>query len=120
MPTITIDIPDTVCIPADWDAQSFVLSKMYESGMIASRLEVQNEEEADDIVDDEPDWMTPELREKIKENRRRLEEEWAKNPPKMSHEEFLQLILNCPVADEETIALQDEAREHMKQWKTRW
>ena len=34
MPTITIDIPDNALIPTGWDAQSFMLSKMAESGMM--------------------------------------------------------------------------------------
>jgi hypothetical protein len=117
MPTITIDIPDNVTIPAGWDVQGFVLSKMYESGMIASDLTAPVEEE----IDDDPEsWFTLEQRKQFKENRRKLEEEARRNPPKMTHEELLQLVLNFPVADEETIKRQDEVREHMRQWKMPW
>ena len=121
MPTITIDLPDNVTIPAGWDAQAFVLSKMYESGMIASQPAAQVEEKDDDEIDDDPDsWFTLEQRKQFKANRRRLEEELKKNPPKISREELTQIILNFPVADEETIKRQDEVREHMKQWKIPW
>jgi len=117
MPTITIDIPDNAMIPADWDVQSFVLSKMYESGMIVSQPMGQAVSEEE--VDEDPDsWFTLEQRKQFKENRRRLEEEWRKNPPKMTKEEFSNLLLNFPVADEETIKLQDEVRKHLRQWKT--
>jgi len=125
MPTITIDLPDNVTLPVDWDAQAFVLSKMYESGLIASppaaQFEEKIEEQEDDEIDDDPDsWFTLEQRKQFKENRRRLEEELKKNPPKMSREEFTELLLNMGVPDEETIKRQDEVREHMKQWKIRW
>jgi hypothetical protein len=118
MPTITIDIPDDVTIPADWDLQSFVLSKMCEAGMVAPNLETPSEEETDDEVDNDPDsWFTLEERKQFKENRRRLEEEWKKNPPKMSKEEFSQAILNLPVADEKAVAYRDEVDKLMgRQW----
>ena len=119
MPTITIDIPDNAMIPADWDAQSFVLSKMAETGMIASVSVPQDVE--DDEVDDDPDsWFTLEQRKQFKENRLKLEEEWRKKPPAMSHEEFSQILLNFPVATEEDIRRQDEVREHMRKWRTAW
>ena len=112
MPTITIDLPDSVNIPR---ARTFVLEKLHEAGFLPSEQAVQT---AEDDEDDDPDsWLTPEMRKKAKENRRRLDEEAAKNPPPLSHEEFLQLILNGPVADQETIKRQDEVREHLKQWK---
>ena len=110
MPTITIDLPDSVNIPR---ARSFVLEKLHEAGFLPPDQVVP-------IVEDDDDpgsWLTPEMRQRAKENRRRLDEEFAKNPPPLSHEDFLQLILNGPVADEETIKRQDEVREHMKQWK---
>jgi len=112
MPTLTIDLPDSVNIPR---ARTFVLEKLHEAGFLPSEPAVQT---AEDEGDDDPDsWLTPEMRKKAKENRRRLDEEAAKNPPPLSHEEFLQLLLNGPVADEETIKRQDEVREHLKQWK---
>ena len=125
MPTITIDLPDNVTLPVDWDAQAFVLSKMYESGLIASppaaQFEEKIEEQEDDEIDDDPDsWFTLEQRKQFKENRRRLEEELKKNPPKMSREERAEILRNMGVPDEETIKRQDEVREHMKQWKIRW
>jgi hypothetical protein len=47
-----------------------------------------------------------------------LDEEAAKNPrTKEDQEELYRLLLNGPVADEETIKMQDEVREHMRQWK---
>jgi len=121
MPTITIDLdlPDNANIPLDWDARAFVLAKMQEEGLLASEQTAQTADVTDE--DDDPDsWFTPELRRRAKENRRRLEEEARRNPPKHSKEELLELLLNLPVADEETIKRQDEAREHMRQWKLPW
>jgi hypothetical protein len=118
MPTITIDLdlPDNVTLPLNWDARSFVLEKMYEEGLLASSQASATDEEFDGEYD--PDsWLTPEMQRQAKENRRRLEERIRKNPPPMSREEFLQFLLNGPVASEETIKLQDEVREHIKQWK---
>ena len=112
MQTITIDLPDNVSIP---HARTFVLEKLHEAGFLPSEQAVQTVE---DEIDDDPDsWFTPEMRRQAKENRRRLEEEFRRNPPALSHEEFLELLLNFPVADEETIKRQDEVREHMRQWK---
>ena len=118
MPTITInlDLPDNVNIPLSWDARSFVLEKMYEEGLLASNLppQIRGESGGEDAPDS---WLTPEMQKKAKENRRRLEEEARKNPPTYSHDEFMQILRNFPVADEETIKRQDEVREHMRQWK---
>jgi len=112
MQTITIDLPDNVSVP---HARTFVLEKLHEAGFLP--LE-QVEQTVENEIDDDPDsWFTPEMRKQAKENRRRLEEEFRRNPPPLSHEEFLQLLLNGPVADEETIRQQDEVREHMRQWK---
>jgi hypothetical protein len=55
-----------------------------------------------------------------KENRRRLEEEARRNPPKRTKEEMIQLLINLPMPDEETIKRQDEVREHIRQWKLPW
>ena len=112
MPTLTIDLPDNVDVPY---VRTFVLEKLYEAGFLPSDRAVQTVENE---VDNDPDsWFTPEMRKQAKANRRRLDEEYRKNPPPLSHEEFLQLLLNGPVADEETIKRQDEVREHLKQWK---
>jgi hypothetical protein len=122
MPTITIDLdlPDNANIPLDWDARAFVLAKMQEEGFLASDQATQTAGESDEEDDDPDSWFTPEIRKKAKENRRRWEEEARRNPPKRSKEELLELLLNLPVADEETIKRQDEAREHMRQWKLPW
>ena len=112
MQTITIDLPDNVSVP---HARTFVLEKLHEAGFLP--LE-QVEQTVENEIDDDPDsWFTPEMRRQAKENRRRLEEEFRKNPPAMTREEFLQFVLNGPVADEETIKRQDEVREHLRQWK---
>jgi hypothetical protein len=44
-------------------------------------------------------------------------EEKRKHKPQMSREEFLKLLLQCPVADEETIKRQDEIRQELQQWQ---
>jgi hypothetical protein len=120
MPTLTIDLPDNVNIPANWDAQAFVLEKMYEAGLVMPEQAAQTVEEPDEVDDDPDSWFTPEMRKKAKENRRRLEEEVRRNPPKRSKEEVLQMLINLPMPDEETIKRQDEVREHIKQWKLPW
>jgi hypothetical protein len=72
------------------------------------------------ISTDSESWYTPEQIAQFKENRRRLEEEWANNPPPMTQEEFREFLFNGPVADEETIQRQDEIREDMKRWMLRY
>ncbi|MDR0705821.1 MAG: hypothetical protein LBF88_12670 [Planctomycetaceae bacterium] len=49
------------------------------------------------------------LMDEIKEKR--------KHKPKMSREKFLELLLQCPVADEETINRQDEIRQELQKWR---
>jgi hypothetical protein len=44
-------------------------------------------------------------------------EEKRKHKPKMSREEFHKLLLQCPVADEETIKRQDEIRQEIQKWR---
>ena len=115
MPTITIDLPDSVNIPR---ARTFVLEKLHEAGFLPSDQAVQT---AEDEGDDDPDsWFTPEMRKKAKENRRRLDEEAAKNPPKRSTEEMLQLLINLPMPDEETIRRQNEIEEMRQRWTSPW
>ena len=122
MPTMTIDLdlPDTANIPQGWDARAFVLAKMQEEGLLASEQTLQIVDESEEEDNDPDSWFTPEMRKRAKENRRRWDEEARRNPPKRSKEELLELLLNFPVADEETIKRQDEAREHMRQWKLPW
>jgi hypothetical protein len=109
MPTITIDLPDNVSIP---HARTFVLEKLHEAGFLPSeRTEPSDEKYVPDS------WLTPEMKRQAKKNRWRLEEKRRKSPPPMRQEDFLELILNGPVADEETIKRQDEVREHLRQWK---
>ena len=121
MQTITIAIPDNVNAR---DARTFVLQKMHEAGFLSPDQAAQTLDESDEedveVAPDSDSYFTSELREQIARNRKRLEEEYAKNPPKRSHEELLQLLLNMSVADEETIKRQDEVREHMRQWKSPW
>ncbi|MCL2005926.1 MAG: hypothetical protein FWG73_07140 [Planctomycetaceae bacterium] len=117
MPTFTIDLPDDLNIPADWDIQSFVLAKMHEAGLLAAE---------DDDIKVEPDpyldaCFTLEERKQFARNRKRLEKEAAmKRMTDEEYEVFTQWLLNLPVADEETIKRQDEVREHMRQWKMPW
>jgi len=119
MPTITIDLPDTLNVPANWDAQMFFVTKMSEAGFLSSNQAVQTVE--DDVPADgtkRESWFTPEEHAQFRENRRRLDEEAAKNPrTKEDQEELHRILLNFPVADEEAIRMQDEVREHMRQWK---
>jgi Spy/CpxP family protein refolding chaperone len=111
MPTITIDIPDGLNIPSNWDVQTFVLEKMYEAGILTSKKETPVEVKTES-------WFTPEQHAQFRENRRRLEEAEAKNPrTKEDRERLHNILLNFPVADEEDIKRQDEVREHMRQWK---
>jgi len=118
MPTITIDLdlPDNANIPLDWDARGFVLEKMQEEGLLALNQTAQDADESgvEELVPDS--WLTSEMQKKASENRQRLEEEARSNPPTYSHEEFLQILLNFPIADEETVKRQDEVRGHMRQW----
>ena len=131
MPTITIDLPDNLNVPADWDAQRFFVSKMYEAGFLApasvpqtigtSQLVFAEPVKEYVPMKENPDsWFTPEQIAQAKENRRRLEEEWAKNPPPLSREEFRQVLLNGPVATEEEIQALEEIQEMRKQWKLPW
>ena len=141
MPTIIIDLPDNLDVPSNWDARVFVAAKMYEAGILSSDQAAQTigvsqpaflesardylpEPEFHEPANPTPElwltsWFTPEHIAQFKENRRRLEEEYAKNPPPMTKEEFMQFILNGPIADEETIQSQDEIRKDMKQWALR-
>ena len=61
-------------------------------------------------------WFTEEEREQFRQNRLRLDEELKRNPPKMSREELNQLLLNGPVADEETCKRYDEIQEMRRRW----
>ena len=114
MPTITIDIPDNLSVR---DARSFVLRKIDEPGFLVPNPSV---DESDEVDDDPDSWFPLELQRKAKERRRRLDEEFRRNPPPLSREEYLQLVLNGPVASEEAIRRQDEVTEHMRQWKMPW
>jgi hypothetical protein len=131
MPTITINLPDNLNVPSNWDARMFVAAKMYEAGILSSDQAAQSvgvplpefAESARDYVPENAEsesWFTLEQIAQFKENRRRLDEKLAKNPPPMSNEEFLQFLLHFPVADDETIQRQDEVREDMKRWKLPW
>ena len=126
MPTITIDLPDNLNVPADWDAQRFFVSKMYEAGILSFDHSPQ-------IVgvfpptftehagsENQESWFTPEQIAQFKENRRRLEMELDNPQTEKDQEELYQLLLNGPVADEETIRRQDEIREEMKRWTLPW
>jgi len=105
-------------VPANWDAQMFFVTKMREAGFLSTDQAVQT---VDDVHADNTkreSWFTPEEHAQFRENRRRLEEAWAKNPQtEEEREEFYRVLLNFPVADEEDIKRQDEVREHMRQWK---
>jgi hypothetical protein len=127
MPTITIDLPDNLNVPSDWDVQSFLTAKMYEAGFLTydHAVESISEPSPDNtavnsitVNSDSESWFTPEQRAQFKENRRRLDEEAARNPrSKEDREKLHRILLNFPVADEEDIKRQDEVREHMRQWK---
>jgi len=96
----------------------FVLEKLHEGGFLPSD---QAEQSIEDEVDDDPDsWLTPEMRRKAKENRRRLEEEARRNPPKRSKEEMLQLLINLPIPDDETIKTLEEIQEMRQRWTSPW
>jgi len=116
MPTFTIDLPDTLNVPSNWDiqafVQAFVVTKMHEAGYL-----LPDQESVQEYIpmEEDPDcWFTPEQIAQAKENRRRLEEKWAKNPPPLSREEFRQALLNCPVATEEEIQALEEIQEMRK------
>jgi hypothetical protein len=36
MPVITIDLPDNLNVPSNWDARLFFVAKMYEAGFLSS------------------------------------------------------------------------------------
>jgi hypothetical protein len=116
MPTITINLPDNLNVPLDWDVQSFLAEKMYEAGFLTFEPAVQTIDIPPPVSDSES-WFTPEERAQFRENRRRLDEEAARNPLPYTYEEYRQILLNFPVADEEDIKRQDEVREHMRQWR---
>jgi len=122
MPTVTIDLPDTLNVPSNWDIQAFVVSKMHEAGYLLPDQAALVEPAQEYIpMEEDPDcWFTPEQIAQAKENRQRLEEEWAKNPPPLSREEFRQALLNGPVATEEEIQALEEIQEMRKQWKSPW
>jgi len=143
MPTITIDLPDNLNVPANWDVRLFVITKMYEAGILSPDQAAQTVgvpqpqflESARNFLPEsvnperksqEPEspeaesWFTPEQIARFKENRRRLDEEWAKNPPPLTKDELLHLLLNGPVATEEEIQMQDEIQEMRKRWKSPW
>ena len=102
----------------------FFITKMYEAGILSSDQAAQTvgvsqpqfiesargylpnptipESETHKVeTDDTESWFTPEQIAQFKENRRRLDKEYEKNPPPLTHEEFQQVLLNGPVADEE-------------------
>ncbi len=60
-------------------------------------------------------WFTEEELAQFKQNRLKLEDEIAQKP-KHFKEELHQLLLQCPVASEEEIIMQEEFREDMKRW----
>jgi hypothetical protein len=69
---------------------------------------------------DLPSPFTAEQREQFRQHREKLMKQFyekRKHSPRMSSEEFHQLLLRCPVVDEETIKMQDEVREEMRQWR---
>jgi len=113
MPTLTIDLPDSVDIP---HARTFVLEKLHEAGFLPS-------EQAGQIIEDDLDYdsdscLTLEMQRLARGNRRRLEEEARRNPrTEEDRERFHRLLLNFPVADEEAIKMHDEASKHLRQWK---
>jgi len=133
MPTITINLPDNLNVPANWDVRMFVATKMYEAGILSSEQAAQTAgvqaaafvEPAEESVPVEESkresWFTPEQRAQFRENRRRLEEEWAKNPrTEEDWEEYYQFILNGPVADKEEIQALEEIQEMRKKWVSPW
>ena len=118
MPTITIDLPNNLNVPADWDAQMFFVTKMYEAGFIPSATESVSDSVPADR--DSESWFTPEEHAQFRANRQRLEEEAAKNPPQISREEYHQILLNGPVADDEEIQTLEKIQEMRKQWVSPW
>jgi hypothetical protein len=143
MPTITIDLPDDLNVPSNWDARMFFVAKMYEAGFLSSDQAAQTvgvspptffdsarghlpepanpePESQEPESQDTESWFTPEQIAQFKENRRRLERELDNPQTKKNQEELYQLLLNGPVADEETIRRQDEIREEMMRWTLPW
>jgi len=118
MPTITIDLPDNANVPSDWDAQMFFVTKMYEAGFIPSDCE--SVKDSVPVNTESESWFTPEEHAQFRANRRRLEEEAAKNPPRISREEYHQILLNGPVADEEEIQALEEIQQMRRQWVSPW
>ena len=118
MPTITIDLPDTMNVPSDWNVQTFVLEKMYEAGFLPSDAEFVKDSVP--ACKESESWFTPEERAQFRANRQRLEEEAAKNPPSMTKEEYHQILLNGPVADEEEIQTLEEIQQMRRQWVSPW
>ncbi|MCL2304949.1 MAG: hypothetical protein FWC43_06355 [Planctomycetaceae bacterium] len=127
MPTVTIDLPDNLNVPSNWDVRAFLMTKMHEAGILSpDSVCVAPPSFVEPVwgyipMEDDPDcWFTPEQIAQVKENRRRLEEEWAKNPPPLSREEFHQVLLNGPVATEEEIQALEEIQEMRRQWVSPW
>jgi hypothetical protein len=120
MPTITIDIPDSLNIPPDWNAQMFVLEKMYEAGFIPSDQAPQTDKDCIPANAALESWFTPEEHAQFRENRRRLEEKFNSPQTQREQEELYQLLLNGPVADEEEIQTLEEIQRMRRQWKLPW
>jgi len=115
MPTLTIDLPDSVSV---LHARTFVLEKLREAGFLPSE---QAEPTFEDNDGYDPDsCLTPEMQRLAKANRRRLEEEARKRTPKRSKEEMLQLLINLPMPDEETIITLEEIQEMRQRWTSPW
>ena len=99
MPTITIDLPDNLNVPADWDARAFFAAKMYEAGILSCNQAAQsagvppsafvepNKESAAEDTQSES-WFTPEEHAQFRENRRRLAEERKKSTENESRRIF--------------------------------
>ena len=126
MPTVTIDLPDNLNVPANWDARTFFVTKMYEAGFLSFDQAAQTADVApstfvEPVNDTENEsWFTPEQRAQFRANRRRLEENLARNPHPMSREEYYQVLLNGPIADEEEIQTLEEIQEMRKRWVSPW
>jgi len=132
MPTITINLPDSESIPVNWDAKSFFATKMYEAGILSSEhvaitvgvspsVFVGVAKEYAPVEPESDSWFTPEQHAQFRENRRRLEEEWASDPEtEKKQEELYQLLLNGPVADEETYYGQSEIKDALDTEADSW